>query len=103
MDATHGTNMDDFQLITLLVIDDHGEGLPVAWAVSNKENTVVLTEFLKAVKAKVGDLHPDIFMSDNAEQYWNAWCSAFGAHNTRKLLCAWHIDRAWHHGLQDHI
>ena len=46
---------------TLLVIDDHGEGIPVAWAVSNKKNTVVLTEFLKAVKAKVGDLHPDTF------------------------------------------
>ena len=46
MDATHGTNMYDFQLITLLVIDAHGEGVPVAWAISNREDTVHITEFL---------------------------------------------------------
>ena len=27
MDATHGTNMYDFQLITVLVIDSLGEGI----------------------------------------------------------------------------
>ena len=30
MDATHGTTQYDFLLISLLVIDDHGEGIPVA-------------------------------------------------------------------------
>ena len=39
MDSTHGTNLYDFMLISILVIDDHGEGLPVAWAISNYENT----------------------------------------------------------------
>jgi hypothetical protein len=33
-------------------------------------------------------------MSDDAEQYFKAWISVFGG-KTRKLLCSWHVDRAW--------
>ena len=36
MDATHGT------IITILVVDDLGEGVPVVW---NKEDTVTLSVF----------------------------------------------------------
>lgn len=50
MDATHGTNMYDFQLITLLVIDGHG------WAISNRENTLYITEFSSGVKGRIGDI-----------------------------------------------
>ena len=52
-DATHGTTQYDFQLISTVVIDDYGEGLPVAWAISNRED-VALVQFLKAVHAQVG-------------------------------------------------
>lgn len=34
MDSTHGTNVYDFLLVSILVVDDHGEGLPVAWAIT---------------------------------------------------------------------
>lgn len=39
-DATHGTTMYDFLLITILVIDEHGEIVPVAWVLSNKEDKI---------------------------------------------------------------
>ncbi len=35
-DATHGANGYDFSLITLIVVDDFGEGYPVAWCLSNR-------------------------------------------------------------------
>ena len=35
IDNTHGTNVYDSSLITVLVVDDHGEGIPVAWALAN--------------------------------------------------------------------
>ena len=38
MDSTHGTNVYRFYLITVLVVDDFGEGLPVAWCLSNRED-----------------------------------------------------------------
>ena len=103
MDATHGTNMYDFNLITLLVMDSLGEGIPVAWAITNRENEVHLTEFLSAIKCKVVSLEPKYFMSDDADQYFNSWCAAFGKKGTKKLLCAWHIDRAWRKGLAKHV
>lgn len=34
-------------------------------------------------------------MSDDAEQYFAAWSSVMDVSETKKLLCMWHIDRAW--------
>ena len=101
MDATHGTNMYDFQLITLLVVDTYGEGIPVAWAISNHENTAHITKFLEVIKDRVdlGHLCPKVFMSDDADQYYNSWKAVFPWDGTKKLLCAWHVDRAWRKSL----
>ena len=72
VDATHGTTMYDFLLITVLVMDEYGEGVPVAWALSNREDQAALVEFFRAIKARVGNLSPNILMSDCAEQYYTA-------------------------------
>ena len=45
VDSTHGTNMYDFKLITMLVVDEYGEGIPVGWMISNCEDGIILTEF----------------------------------------------------------
>ena len=47
MDSTDGTNVYDFSLVTIIVVDSYGEGLPVAWALTNHEDTAVLVEFLR--------------------------------------------------------
>ena len=104
MDATHGTNMYDFKLITILVLDDFGEGIPVAWAISNREDAIMLVEFLGAIKYRTGPLKPPRrFMSDDAEQYYNSWKSVFGVEGTTKLFCAWHVDRSWRNALKEHV
>ena len=36
MDSTHSTTQYKFLLISIMVIDDYGEGIPVAWAISNR-------------------------------------------------------------------
>ena len=38
-DLTHSTNMYDFLLVSVMIIDKHGEGISFAWAVSNHEDT----------------------------------------------------------------
>ena len=103
MDATHDTTQYKFLLITILVVDDHGAGLPVAWAISNREDAALLMQFLSAVKERVGSLQPKYFMSDCAEQYFSAWLGIFGRNNTQKMLCIWHVDRAWRKALQTHV
>ena len=42
-------------------------------------------------------------MADCAEQYFHAWCGVFNENETKKLLCIWHVDRAWRKSLQQHI
>ena len=102
VDATHGTNAYDFKLITLLVVDEYGEGFPVAWCITNKEDRVLLIEFFASVRTKCGIVRPLWFMSDMAEQYYLAWVSVFDR-APRKLLCTWHVDRAWRGALQQHV
>ena len=67
MDDTHGTNAYDFSLITVLVIDSHGEGIPVALAISNCVDVSMFVEFVKPLKARVGVTNPAVFMSDMAD------------------------------------
>ena len=102
MDSTHGTNLYDFLLISVIVIDEYGEGVPVAWAISNHEHTAVLVQFLEAIKSRTGELHPQIFMSDDAEQFYTAWCTVYND-TPSKLLCMWHIDRSWRKSLKEHV
>lgn len=68
-DATHGTNSYNFQFISVLVMDEFGEGFPAGWCISNKEDSVLLINFFSHLKANTGPLHPKWFMSDMAEQY----------------------------------
>ena len=75
-------------------IDEYGEGYPLAWCLSNREDPLVLRNFFEALKTRIGTIHPKWFMSDDAEQFYSAWVGVFGGH-PHKLLCAWHIDRAW--------
>ena len=105
VDSTHGTNMYDFLLITILVLDEFGEGLPIAWAISNKENTETLTVFMKKLRVVSGELQPVFFMTDDANQYWNSWKAAYGNTDTKtkKLLCAWHIDKNWRKAIRENI
>ena len=103
IDATHSTNMYDFLLITVLVIDEFGEGVPVSWAITNKEDTNHLSVFLKKLRNASGELHPAFFMSDDAQQYWNAWKLAYENSNTKKILCAWHIDKNWRKAIRENI
>ena len=66
IDSTHRTTGYDFQLITIVVVDELGEGYPIAWCLSNREDQIVLT----------GTISPSWFMSDDADQFYGAWTLA---------------------------
>ena len=54
VDAAHGTNANDFKLVALPVVDEGGEGFPVAWCTTNKEDRVVLIGFCALYARGVG-------------------------------------------------
>lgn len=100
-DGTHGTNGYNFTLVTVMVVDEYGEGLPVAWCISNKEDQTLLANFYRAIRKRVGALSPLWFMSDIAEQYYSAWVLTFADQPVpKRLLCAWHVDHAWRENLK---
>ena len=94
VDTTHGTTAYDFQLVTVLVIDDYNEGIPVAWLISNKETTDALKIFFSSLRECCGEVQTETFMSDDADAYYNDWVSTFSWPD-RKLLSSWHVDCSW--------
>ena len=101
VDATHGTNEYDFMLVSMIVVDDYGEGCPVAWCFTNREDELSLTHFFSHIEQRLSSpIHVRWFMSDDAKQYFSAWMPSFGG-NPQKPLCTWHVDRAWQKALSN--
>ena len=42
-------------------------------------------------------------MSDDADNYFNAWKAVFSEGDTKKILCTWHIDRTWKKALAETV
>ena len=94
IDATHATTGYDFLLTSVVVIDEYGEGFPVAWCLSNHEDFTHMCVFFEMVKRNCGILTPRWLMSDLANQFFNAWVGVMGG-KPKRLFCTWHVDKAW--------
>ncbi|KAJ8980986.1 hypothetical protein NQ317_019170 [Molorchus minor] len=49
-------------------------------------------------QSRVGTINVDVFMSDMAEQFANAWLEVMNSPKLR-LYCTWHVDQAWRKNL----
>ena len=102
IDSTRGTTAYDFLLTSILVVDDFGSGYPVAWCLANHDDTTTMTVFFNEIKKKCGVITPLWLMSDVANQFFNAWVGVM-ENRPIKLLCTWHVDRAWRENLRQKI
>ncbi|XP_050516253.1 uncharacterized protein LOC126891116 [Diabrotica virgifera virgifera] len=98
VDSTHGLNNYDFEMTTVMVIDEFNESFPVAFMFSNKKDTHVHKLFFLVIKQKVGVIKCKSFMSDITCVFYNAWSEVMGDAQ-HQLYCSWHIDRAWQSNL----
>ena len=94
VDTTHGTNMYDFLLTTVMVVDDFGTGQPVGWCMANHETFPFVKVFFDALIKNSGNFSPKWFMSDLAPQYYDAFSEVSNS-IPKKLFCTWHVDKAW--------
>lgn len=83
IDGTHGLNNYNFEMNTLLVLDELREGFPCSFLISNRSDHEVLNLFFKQVKIKTGTIKPTVFMSDMADSYFNAWLEIMGVPEKR--------------------
>lgn len=54
VDGTHGLNAYDFEMTTVMVIDEFNHGFPVAIMFSNRKDTIVQKIFFSYIKETVG-------------------------------------------------
>lgn len=104
IDSTHGMNQYDFHLTSLVVVDEYGAGIPAAFCISNRKDTNTWSIFFKKITEliDINILQPKVFMSDDDDSFYNTWKQVIGSVPNR-LLCTWHIDRAWRNQLQRKI
>ena len=66
------TNVYNSYLITILVLDEFYEGIPVGWIISNHEDAAVIRQCLLKIKGKCGDILTENFMNNDADSFFNA-------------------------------
>ena len=54
VDGTHGTNSYDFNLTTVLVVDEFGEGYPTAWCISNRTDLIARLYYFESIQRNIG-------------------------------------------------
>jgi hypothetical protein len=75
------------------MIDEFGNGVPLAFCLSERENEKTITAFLHCVSKFTGQIQTEYFMSDDASQLFNSWRKIMG--DATKILCSWHVYKNW--------
>lgn len=99
MDYTTGKN---FHLYTLSVLNDNGEGIPVAFMFTNKVEGSTLTTFFEEIKRVCGTILCKVFMSDIGEMVYSAWTTVMGKPNKR-IFSTWHVLESWRKNLDSKV
>ena len=120
MDATFGTNKYKYHLTTLMVIGEHGSGVPVAWIIHKYEDAFVLTPALDALADMMGgvlNFCPKYFLIDASAKETRAIKDSKWGKGVRApakdgkpafwrvvgaviMYCIWHVKRAWKKALK---
>ncbi|KAL1430407.1 hypothetical protein MTO96_015004 [Rhipicephalus appendiculatus] len=99
---TLGTNPSNYQLVTVLCVDEFGAGVPVAYCITNRTDEKAMATFFESVRSKTGRIRADIFITHDASSFYNAWSEVMGRPRHR-LLCTWHVRKTWRETVNNHI
>lgn len=83
LDRALSVNGYNFELHTLLILDDISEGMPCAFCISNRSDQEVFKLFFWSIKEQTGIIQTKIFMSDANDSYFNAWKYIMGVPEER--------------------
>jgi len=94
IDGTYGLNGYNFQLYTIVVVNEFGNGYPVAFCFSNKSDTALYKHYFQCIKNVTGKITENVFMSDDELAFCNVWKTVIGPAE-KQLLCTLHVLRNW--------
>lgn len=83
IDSTHGLNAYDFELTTILSVDEFHEGMPLAFMFSNRKDSLINQIFFQKIRDKLGPIKTDTFMSDITNVFYSPY---YGLSKSTTLL-----------------
>ena len=92
VDATHGVTGYGYYLLTILVVDIFGQGYPIGWCITSRENGLIWNIFALSLKKKTGHVSPQVLMADDDNSAWNGLRAVWPSLKY-KLLCHWHVKK----------
>jgi hypothetical protein len=95
--AGAGLNAQRFPVTTLMIIDEHNHGLPVAHIIHSKSDADTLVQIFNTLRERVGaELCPKFILIDDADTEIAAVRACkWGIDGCKVALCVWHVKRAW--------
>ncbi|CAG9857288.1 unnamed protein product [Phyllotreta striolata] len=89
------TSSHDFQLTTLMVLDELNQEFPCMFAFSNRSDVEIYKIVFNILRNILDEkLSPDIFISGLSDDFYTAWCEEMGPVDTR-LLSSWDVKEDW--------
>lgn len=92
IEDTHGMNLYNFNLTTILILDDMREGFPCVFMINNRVDEAVLKILFSQIRALIGQIEPICLIWPIV--FFDA-CLVEMRQPTFRLYCTWHIDQAW--------
>lgn len=97
VDGTHGLNTYGYQFVSIVMINDFNNGIPVEFCFTKKIDLTPIMLFYSKIKEAIGldyNTEVKVFISDDAPQFYDAWMFIFGRVE-HTLLCCWHVSKNW--------
>ncbi|XP_068211964.1 uncharacterized protein [Palaemon carinicauda] len=94
IDTTYFNGRHSFYLLSLIIRDGNGTGIPVAHFISNCRTEEVIRYFFYSIKERCPNLSFQGVMTDADFSGWEAFLAIFGYVSVH-VVCQWHIKRSW--------
>ncbi|XP_018896732.2 uncharacterized protein [Bemisia tabaci] len=89
--VTHGTNQCEYELFTVMVVDDNRRGWPVAHLITSKSDANTIKFFFQTLDARLNNEVPLSFViTDDDPTLINAANAGF-SQEIKHILCVWHV------------
>lgn len=90
-------NAQRYHVTTLMVIDEHNHGLPIAHVIHSSATADTMVQVFNALREFVGvDIQPKFILVDDCKAEIAAiQACAWGIKGCNVALCNWHVKRSW--------
>lgn len=87
-------NLYEIKMYVMAVAEPNGNGIPVCYGFTNQTSIEIVRYFFISIRDKVGSVRPEVFLSDDNDALFRAWCETMGPPK-HQLICPRNILRIW--------